>query len=42
MNYAAKRPKYGVLDNYWYSSWTGKEMPGWEEGLDQYLTEIGL
>jgi dTDP-4-dehydrorhamnose reductase len=41
MGYKAKRPKYGVLDNYWYTSWTGKEMPGWEDGLDQYLTKLG-
>ena len=41
MGYTAKRPKYGVLDNYWYSSWTEKEMPGWEDGIEQYLTELG-
>lgn len=42
MGYTARRPKYGVLDNYWYTSWTGREIPGWEEGLEQYLTELGF
>ena len=41
MGWTAKRPKYGVLDNYWYTSWTSQEMPGWEEGLDLYLSELG-
>lgn len=38
---AAERPEYAVLDNRRYRVWTGEDMPTWQEGLDQYLTEEG-
>jgi len=36
----AQRPVYSVLDKERYVSWTGHQMPSWEEGLDEYLTEV--
>jgi dTDP-4-dehydrorhamnose reductase len=41
LGYKASRPKYGVLSNYWFESWTGQAMPGWEDALDEFLTELG-
>lgn len=33
----AKRPAFSVLDKSRYNSWTGQQMPSWEEGLKHYL-----
>jgi len=35
----AKRPAFSVLDTSRYAAWTGKAMPTWQEGLDEYLLE---
>ena len=35
----AKRPAFSVLDNRRFSEWTGWTMPGWQDGLTDYLRE---
>jgi dTDP-4-dehydrorhamnose reductase len=37
----ARRPAYSVLDKSRYTSWTGHEMPSWQEGLRAHLAEEG-
>jgi len=36
----ARRPAYSVLDKALYKSWTGCEMPGWREGLEEYVKRM--
>lgn len=42
LNYPAPRPAFSVLSSERYTSWTGKQMPTWEEGLRAYLDEDEL
>jgi len=37
----APRPPYAVLDKKRYTLLTGKEMPHWQRGLEEYLAEEG-
>jgi dTDP-4-dehydrorhamnose reductase len=36
-NAPAPRPAYSVLDNTRFRDWTGRTMPTWERGLDEFL-----
>lgn len=38
---AAKRASYSVLDTSKLTSWLGKEVIGWKEGLHSHLNELG-
>ncbi|MCK5849965.1 MAG: dTDP-4-dehydrorhamnose reductase [Kiritimatiellae bacterium] len=38
----AHRPAYSVLDNTLYHTWTGHNLPSWQEGLEMYLKEKEL
>ncbi|MGA1193434.1 MAG: dTDP-4-dehydrorhamnose reductase [Kiritimatiellia bacterium] len=39
LNYPAPRPAYSELSTERYSSWTGEQMPVWQDGLRAYLSE---
>ena len=39
---AARRPAYSVLDMSRYSEWTGRTMPMWRVGLEEYLAESSV
>jgi dTDP-4-dehydrorhamnose reductase len=42
LKYPAPRPAYSVLSTELYTSWTGEQMPTWQEGLAAYMVEEPL
>jgi dTDP-4-dehydrorhamnose reductase len=38
----ASRPAFSVLDISMTERFLGREIPSWEQGLEEYLAEIGL
>ena len=38
----ARRPSYSILDNSRYNKWTGHRLPGWQEGLKDYMQKEGF
>jgi dTDP-4-dehydrorhamnose reductase len=42
LKYPAPRPAYSVLSSELYTSWTGEQMPTWQEGLAAYMVEEPL
>ena len=37
----AKRPAYSVMDTSRFQEWTGSAMPTWQEGLQEFVREMG-